>query len=85
MLLRVLILLFIGAVVGLCARVVLPGRSPGGFGTTVLVGVGGALLAASVGSWLGVWHHGEAPGFFLSLAGAVVLLALYRAYKARTA
>ncbi len=81
---RIAALVVMGCIVGLSARVLLPGKAPGGFLTTMLVGVGGALLAALVGRLIGIWHSGDAPGFFLSLGGAVVLLAAYRAYTSRT-
>jgi len=78
---RVIILVAIGWVVGMGSRILLPGKSPGGFMTTSLVGVGGACLAMLVGRQLGWWHPGDAPGFILSLAGAILIFAVYRAYK----
>jgi uncharacterized membrane protein YeaQ/YmgE (transglycosylase-associated protein family) len=83
--LRIVILVFVGWIVGMCAKLLLPGKSPGGFLSTVLIGVGGALLAVLIGWQFGWWHPGDAPGFFLSLAGAILLLALYRALKRKTA
>ena len=82
---RVVVLVAIGWIVGMGARILLPGSAPGGFLTTTLVGVGGALLAVLIGRQFGWWHAGDAPGFFLSLAGAILLLALYRAFKRKTA
>jgi uncharacterized membrane protein YeaQ/YmgE (transglycosylase-associated protein family) len=49
------------------------------------VGVGGALLAVVVGRFAGWWHPGDAPGFILSLLGAIMLLALYRVLRSKTA
>jgi uncharacterized membrane protein YeaQ/YmgE (transglycosylase-associated protein family) len=77
---RVIILVAIGWIVGMGARILLPGKSPGGFLTTTLIGVGGACLAMLIGRQLGWWHPGDAPGFILSLLGAILLLALYRVY-----
>lgn len=82
---RVVILVAIGWVVGMCARILLPGKSPGGFLTTTLIGVGGACIAMLIGRQLGWWRPGDAPGFILSLVGAIVLFAIYRAYKRKTA
>ncbi len=81
---RVVVLVLIGWIAGMCAKLLVPGKSPG-FLTTALIGVGGALIAVLIGRAFGWWHPGDAPGFFLSLAGAIVLLALYRAVKRRSA
>lgn len=83
--LRIIILVFIGWIVGMCAKLFVPGKSSVGFVGTMLIGVGGALIAVLIGREFGWWHPGDAPGFFLSLAAAIVLLALYRAYKRKTA
>jgi uncharacterized membrane protein YeaQ/YmgE (transglycosylase-associated protein family) len=82
---RVIILVAIGWVAGMAARILLPGKSPGGFVTTTLIGTGGALLSMLVGRQMGWWHPGDAPGFILSLAGAIVIFAIYRAYKRKAA
>ena len=81
---RIIVLVFVGWIVGMCAKVFLPGKSPG-FLVTTLIGVGGALIAVLIGWQLGWWHPGDAPGFFMSLAAAIVLLALFRAAKRKTA
>jgi uncharacterized membrane protein YeaQ/YmgE (transglycosylase-associated protein family) len=82
---RIVILVFVGWIVGMCAKLLLPGKSPGGFLSTMLIGIGGALIAVLIGRQFGWWHPGDAPGFFLSLAGAILLLALYRAFKRKAA
>jgi uncharacterized membrane protein YeaQ/YmgE (transglycosylase-associated protein family) len=74
----IFIVLLIGWIVGLCAELLLPGKAPRSFVGTTLVGVGGAIFGALVGRQLGWWHRGEVPGFFLSLLGAIVLLAIWR-------
>jgi uncharacterized membrane protein YeaQ/YmgE (transglycosylase-associated protein family) len=83
--LRIIILVFIGWIVGMCAQFLLPGKSPTGFLGTTLIGIGGALIAVLIGRQFGWWHPGDAPGFFLSLAAAIALLALYRAVKRKSA
>ncbi len=74
----ILIVLLIGWIVGLCAEFLLPGTAPKSFVGTTLIGVGGALLGALVGRQFGWWHRGQAPGFILSLLGAILLLAIWR-------
>ena len=82
---RIVILVFIGWIVGMCAKLLLPGKSPGGFLSTVLIGIGGAIIAVLLGMQFGWWHPGDAPGFLLSLAAAILLLVLYRALKRKSA
>jgi uncharacterized membrane protein YeaQ/YmgE (transglycosylase-associated protein family) len=79
--LYILIVALIGWIVGMCAELLLPGPAPKSFVGTTLVGVGGALLGSLVGRQLGWWHRGEAPGFGLSLLGAILLLALWRLFR----
>lgn len=83
--LRMIVLVAVGWIVGLSARVVLPGKGPDGFLATTAVGVGGALIAAGVGRFAGWWHPGDAPGFILSLLGAIMILALCRVLKSKAA
>ena len=78
-------LVAIGWMVGLSARVLMPGKQPTGFWATAAVGVGGALIAVVIGRLAGFWHSGDAPGFILSVVGAIMLLALYRVLKGKTA
>ena len=81
--LQIVIVVLIGWIVGMCAEILLPGRAPRTFAGTTLVGVGGALLGALVGRQFGWWHRGQAPGFILSLLGAILLLVIYRALRHR--
>ena len=67
-----------GLIVGLVAKLVMPGRDPGGILVTMLLGIAGAVLGGFIGRALGFYGAGEAAGFLMSLLGAVVLLALYR-------
>jgi uncharacterized membrane protein YeaQ/YmgE (transglycosylase-associated protein family) len=82
---RMIALVAIGFIVGLSLRVVLPGKGPDGFLAITAIGVGGAMIAAVIGRFAGWWHPGDAPGFFLSLLGAILILALYRVLKSKTA
>jgi uncharacterized membrane protein YeaQ/YmgE (transglycosylase-associated protein family) len=67
-----------GLVVGVIAKLVTPGRDPGGFAVTVLLGIGGALIGGFLSRLLGIATTSESPGgFLMSVLGAVVLLAIY--------
>ena len=70
--------LLIGLVVGIIAKFLMPGRDPGGFIITALIGIAGAFVAHAIGRAMGWYADGEPAGFLASVAGAVVLLALYR-------
>ncbi|MEA2714394.1 MAG: hypothetical protein QOK27_2355 [Gemmatimonadales bacterium] len=76
--------LIIGLVVGAIAKLLMPGRDPGGIIVTMLIGVVGALLAGVLGRALG-WYAspGEGPGIIASIIGAMLLLFLYRVFARR--
>jgi uncharacterized membrane protein YeaQ/YmgE (transglycosylase-associated protein family) len=67
-----------GLIVGALAKLVMPGRDPGGIIVTMLLGIAGAVLGGFVGRALGLYGPGEVAGFVMSFLGAVCLLALYR-------
>src|SRR5262245_3726227 len=67
-----------GLIVGALAKLVMPGRDPGGIIVTMLLGIAGALLGGFIGRATGLYGPGEAAGFLMSFIGAVILLALYR-------
>jgi uncharacterized membrane protein YeaQ/YmgE (transglycosylase-associated protein family) len=70
--------LLIGLLVGIVAKFLMPGRDPGGFIITTLLGIAGAFIAHAIGRAMGWYTEGDAAGFLASVAGAVILLALYR-------
>lgn len=72
-----------GLVVGALAKLVMPGRDPGGIIVTMLLGIAGAVLGGFLGRTLGFYGEGDAAGFLMSLLGAVALLALYRMFVGR--
>lgn len=72
-----------GLIVGAVAKLLMPGRDPGGIIVTMLLGIAGALLGGFAGQALGFYREGEAAGFLMALVGAVVLLALYRMIAGR--
>jgi uncharacterized membrane protein YeaQ/YmgE (transglycosylase-associated protein family) len=67
-----------GLVVGVIAKLLMPGRDPGGFIVTILLGVAGALLGGFIGRAMGFYGPNETAGWFISILGAVILLAVYR-------
>lgn len=67
-----------GLIVGALAKLVMPGKDPGGIIVTMLLGIAGAVLGGFVGRALGLYGEGEAAGFIMSFIGAVLLLFLYR-------
>jgi uncharacterized membrane protein YeaQ/YmgE (transglycosylase-associated protein family) len=71
-------MLFIGLVVGALAKLIMPGRDPGGIFVTMLLGIAGALVAGFIGRLLGLYASGQRAGFIMSTLGAILLLALYR-------
>ena len=74
-----------GLIVGALAKLVMPGRDPGGIIVTMLLGIAGAIIGGFIGRAMGLYGEGEAAGFIMSFLGAVVLLALYRFFVGRRA
>ena len=75
--------LIVGLIVGAIAKLLMPGRDPGGFIITMLLGVAGAFVANFIGTQLGWYSQGDAAGFIASVIGAVILLSIYRAFTGR--
>jgi len=74
-----------GLIVGALAKLVMPGRDPGGIIVTMLIGIAGSLLGGFIGRAMGLYGPREAAGFLMSFLGAVVLLMLYRVMVRRRA
>jgi uncharacterized membrane protein YeaQ/YmgE (transglycosylase-associated protein family) len=74
-----------GLVVGAVAKLVMPGRDPGGIIITMLIGIVGAVVGGWLGQAMGLYGPNEGAGFFMSLLGAIVLLWLYRLFAVRRA
>ncbi len=68
----------LGAVAGVLAKAIMPGKDPGGCIVTILLGVGGALLAGFIGNALGWYTQGQAGGFIAATLGAILILFIYR-------
>lgn len=67
-----------GLIVGAVAKLLMPGRDPGGIIVTMALGIAGALLGGFVGRALGWYGENDGAGFLMSLVGAVLLLWIYR-------
>lgn len=76
--------LIIGFIVGALAKLVMPGRDPGGILVTMGLGMVGAVLAGFVGRALGWYASGESPGLIASVIGAIAVLLIYRTTRRRT-
>jgi uncharacterized membrane protein YeaQ/YmgE (transglycosylase-associated protein family) len=76
-------LILFGLVVGVIAKLLMPGRDPGGFIITILLGIAGAVLGGYVGRLLGFYGPNEGAGFFMALIGAILLLVIYRMTMSR--
>jgi len=74
-----------GLVVGIIAKLLTPGKDPGGFIVTMLLGIAGALLGGFVGRAMGFYGPGETAGWLMSIGGAILLLLLYRLMVRRRA
>jgi len=77
--------ILIGFIVGILAKLIVPGKDPSGFIITVLIGIGGSLIGTWIGRLLGWYQPDQSAGFLMSLAGAVILLAIYHAIRKRPA
>jgi len=67
-----------GLVIGIIAKFLMPGRDPGGFIVTTLLGIAGAMIGGFVGRAMGFYGPGQTAGWLMSIFGAILLLALYR-------
>ena len=75
----------VGLIVGIVAKLIMPGKDPGGFIVTMLLGIGGSIVSTWFGRAFGWYQEGQSAGFIMSVAGAVLLLAVYHFARRRTA
>jgi uncharacterized membrane protein YeaQ/YmgE (transglycosylase-associated protein family) len=75
--------IIIGFIVGLVAKFLMPGRDPGGFIVTTLLGIVGALVATFLGQAMGLYAAGQSAGFIGAVIGAIVVLFLYHVVRGR--
>jgi len=78
-------LILIGLVIGAVAKLIMPGKDPGGFIVTILLGIAGSIVATWLGRAIGWYQEGQSAGFIMSVVGAILLLAIYHFIRKRTA
>ena len=71
----------IGLIAGALAKLIMPGKDPGGIIITMLLGIAGSLVAGFLGRALGWYEAGQGAGLIMSVIGAILLLAIYRMVK----
>lgn len=75
--------IIIGGIAGLIAKLLTPGRDPGGCIVTIILGIAGALLAGWLGHLVGWYKPNEGAGFIAAIIGAIIILLIYRAIAGR--
>ena len=70
--------LIIGLIVGAVAKLLMPGKDPGGIWITMALGIAGSIVATYLGQVMGWYREGQTAGFIMSVVGAIVLLVIYR-------
>jgi uncharacterized membrane protein YeaQ/YmgE (transglycosylase-associated protein family) len=76
-------ILVVGLIVGAIAKLLVPGRDPGGWIVTIVLGIAGAFVGTWLGRMLGFYSTGQSAGWIASIIGAVLLLLIYRAVVGR--
>ena len=76
--------IIIGLLAGIVAKFLMPGRDPGGFIITILLGIAGAFVATYLGQAVGWYRAGEGAGFIGAIVGAVIILLIYRLIAGRS-
>jgi uncharacterized membrane protein YeaQ/YmgE (transglycosylase-associated protein family) len=72
--------IIIGLIVGVVAKLLMPGKDPGGFIITILLGIAGSFIATRIGRLIGMYKEGDSAGFIMSVIGAVILLLIYHLF-----
>ncbi len=75
----------IGLIVGAVAKLLMPGKDPGGIWITMALGIAGSIIATWLGQAIGWYQAGQSAGFIMSVVGAVLLLVVYRLIRSRVA
>jgi len=75
---------FFGLIVGIIGKLLMPGRDPGGFIITIILGIAGALVGGFLGRVLGLYREGDPVGFVMAIIGSIILLVLYRMFSSRS-
>jgi len=77
--------ILIGLVVGVVAKLLMPGKDPGGMLVTIIIGIAGSIGATFLGQMIGWYKQGQSAGFLMSVLGAVLILWIYRLIKRKAA
>ena len=77
--------ILIGLVAGAIAKLIMPGKDPGGFIITILIGIAGALIATFLGHLIGWYQAGQSAGFIGAIIGSILILLIYRLIKRKQA
>lgn len=80
----IITMIIVGLIVGAIAKLLMPGKDPGGIIVTILLGIAGSLVAGFLGRALGWYGPNEAAGFIASIIGAMILLGVYRLVAGRS-
>jgi len=75
---------FIGLLIGAVAKLIVPGKDPGGIWITMLLGVAGSFVASWIGRAAGWYQQGQSAGFIVSVLGAILLLSVYHLIRHQT-
>jgi uncharacterized membrane protein YeaQ/YmgE (transglycosylase-associated protein family) len=75
--------IFFGLLVGAFAKLLMPGRDPGGLIITILLGIAGAVVGGWIGQVIGLYRPGQPAGFFMAVVGSFVLLWIYHQFEGR--
>ena len=78
-------MIIVGLIVGALAKLIMPGHDPGGIVVTILLGIGGSILAGFLGRAVGWYAEGQPVGFIASIIGAIIILTIYRVIIGRRA
>jgi len=73
----------IGLIIGAVAKLIMPGKNPGGWIVTILLGLAGSFVAGYLGRLVGWYQEGQTAGFIMSVLGAILLLYIYRLVTSR--
>jgi uncharacterized membrane protein YeaQ/YmgE (transglycosylase-associated protein family) len=75
----------IGLIVGAVAKLLMPGKDPGGIWITMALGIAGSIIATWLGQAIGWYQAGQSAGFIMSVVGAALLLFVYRLIRSKVA
>ncbi len=75
--------IIVGLLAGVIAKLIMPGRDPGGWIVTIIIGIAGAVLSAFVGDLLGLGNRGDSTSLLSAIVGALVILIIYRLIATR--